>query len=123
MTLRKYPHFKKPMVGWIRVLVQWNGVVGKKIIVSWCPAHSLMKLGSTENSNISSGFVVDISMVFYSYPSWIHMKVSINPGTQKWMVYSGKSQSKMDNDLRYPHFKKPPYGSAMCNGLVLLGKS
>jgi hypothetical protein len=30
-----------------------------------------------------------------------HMEVSINGGIPKWMVYNGKSQSKMD-DLRVP---------------------
>ena len=27
---------------------------------------------------------------------------------QKWMVYKGKSQSKMDDDWGYPYFRKPP---------------
>ena len=36
--------------------------------------------------------------------------MSINRGTTKWKVYCGKSQSKMDDDLGCPHFRKPPYG-------------
>ena len=38
--------------------------------------------------------------------------VSINGGyPHSWMVYNGKSQSKMDDDWAYPYFRKPPYGS------------
>ena len=35
--------------------------------------------------------------------------VSINAGTQKWMVYFMERLSKMDDDWGYPHFRKPPY--------------
>ena len=31
------------------------------------------------------------------------MEVSINGGTPKWLVYKGKSQSKMDENWGYPH--------------------
>ena len=37
------------------------------------------------------------------------MEVSINGGTPKWMVYSGKAENKMDENWGYPHFRKPPY--------------
>ena len=30
-------------------------------------------------------------------------------GTPKWLVYEGKSQSKMDDGLGYRHFRNPPY--------------
>ena len=43
------------------------------------------------------------------------MGVSINGGAHKWMVYSGKSQSKMDDDWGYPYFEKPPYVSYNVN--------
>ena len=33
------------------------------------------------------------------------MEVSINGGTPKWMVYSGKAQSKID-DLGAPRFQE-----------------
>jgi hypothetical protein len=36
------------------------------------------------------------------------MGVSINGGTPKWMVHSGKSQQKID-DLGVPYFRKPLY--------------
>ena len=37
------------------------------------------------------------------------MGVPENGATQaRWMVYKGKSQSKMD-DLGYPYFRTPPY--------------
>ena len=29
----------------------------------------------------------------------------------RWMVYDGKSQSKMDDEQGYPHFRKPPTGT------------
>ena len=32
-----------------------------------------------------------------------HMRVSINGGTPKWMVYNGKSQQKMDENWGYPY--------------------
>jgi len=41
------------------------------------------------------------------------MEVSINGGTPKWMVYSGKAENKMDENWGYPHFRKPPYGHIM----------
>ena len=28
---------------------------------------------------------------------------------QKWLVYNGTSQSKMDDNWGYPHFRKPAY--------------
>ena len=31
------------------------------------------------------------------------MEVSINGGTPKWMVYSGKAENKMDENWGYPH--------------------
>ena len=34
----------------------------------------------------------------------LHLEVSTNGGTPKYMVYSGKSQSKMDDDLGVPPF-------------------
>ena len=30
-------------------------------------------------------------------------------GTPKCLVYKGKSQSEMDDDWGYPHFRKLPY--------------
>ena len=38
---------------------------------------------------------------------WFYVGVSINGGTQKWLIYKGKSQSKMD-DLRSPPFYETP---------------
>ena len=47
------------------------------------------------------------------------MGVSINGGTQKWMVdFMGKSQSKMNDDLGVPLFySKPPYGKSISGNL------
>ena len=36
------------------------------------------------------------------------MRVSIDGSIQKWWVYNGKSNFKMDNGWGYPHFSKPP---------------
>ena len=34
---------------------------------------------------------------------------SINGDIRKWMDYMGKSPSKMDDDLGYHYFRKPPH--------------
>ena len=41
---------------------------------------------------------------------WNILRVSINGGEQNsWMFFfCGKSQSKIDDNWRYPHFRKPP---------------
>ena len=41
------------------------------------------------------------------------MEVSINGGTPKWMVYTGKSQSKMDDDWGTPIYGNPHISDAL----------
>ena len=37
------------------------------------------------------------------------MGISKNEGSPKWLVCSGKSQSKMDDNSGYPYLWKPPW--------------
>ena len=37
-------------------------------------------------------------------------------GTQKWTVYNGTSQSRIDDNQGCPHFRKPPYGGFLKQG-------
>ena len=40
---------------------------------------------------------------------YTYMEVSVNGGTpDSWLVYKEKSHLEMDDDWRYPHFRKPP---------------
>ena len=47
-----------------------------------------------------------------------HMRVSINGGTPKWMVYNGTSQQKMDENWGYPYdlgnLHMDPWGTWEC---------
>ena len=55
---------------------------------------------------------------YYHYSSYldddyvIGRGIFINGGTRKWMLYNWTSQSKMDDNWGYPHFRKPPYGKS-----------
>ena len=46
---------------------------------------------------------------FYYWYIYIYMGVSINGGTHKWMIYKGKSQSKMDDMGGSPISGPPQY--------------
>ena len=37
------------------------------------------------------------------------------------LVYKGKSHLEMDDDWGYPHFRKPPFNSAIENGPFIVG--
>ena len=42
----------------------------------------------------------------------IHMEVSIDGGTPKWMVYNRKYNLEIDDNQRYPYFRNPPYSGS-----------
>ena len=62
---------------------------------------------TSQKTNVST-YLVTYSLTHSSSLN-VHMGVSWNGGTPKWMVYKGQFQSKMDDLGVPPYFRKPPY--------------